>query len=59
MERTFRFTLERAARKSGGDRYSCVEDENWNIYFPQEISRVDGDEPLESLLVTVREEGEG
>jgi len=37
MEYTFK--LEKAAKKSGGDKYICGE---WVVYFPQSVSRIDG-----------------
>jgi len=48
----FTFKLERPARKSGGDRYECVEDSNWKVYFPQKISRP-GTNPEDTLTVEV------
>lgn len=36
------FTLEKKARKNGGDKYVCESDSDFNIYFPQSISRVNG-----------------
>ena len=48
----FGFTIERPARKSGGDRYQCTTDENWKVYFPQKISRPKGS-PVEKLIVEV------
>ncbi len=39
------FKLERMAKKNGGDRYTANvpgADQPWVVYFPQEISRVDG-----------------
>lgn len=48
----FTFKLERPARKSGGDRYECVEDSNWKVYFPQSITRKGG-VPKQTLIVEV------
>ena len=40
VQSQYKFTLVKAAKKSGGDKYECGE---WVIYFPQNISRtVDG-----------------
>jgi len=38
----FTFKLKKEAKKSGGDRYSCEEILGWDIYFPQQISRLVG-----------------
>lgn len=48
----FIFKIERPARKSGGDRYECDENEDWKVYFPQSISRPDGS-PVGILIVEV------
>ena len=37
------FQLEKQAKKTGGDKYVCLEDENFVIYVPQNISRKDGE----------------
>lgn len=44
--------LEKAARKSGGDRY--LADDGFQIYIPQDISRPNGD-PLQKIKVTFTE----
>ena len=36
------FHLTKVARKSGGDKYTAENDENFNIYLPQTISRKKG-----------------
>jgi hypothetical protein len=48
----FTFNLERPARKSGGDRYECGEDPDWKVYFPQKISRPEG-QPIATLVVEI------
>ena len=35
------FTLEKAARKAGGDKYTS-EDGQWTVYVPQTLSRPGG-----------------
>ena len=42
-------TLERPARKAGGDRYKASDD--FQIYIPQDISRPNG-MPLQTIKVT-------
>lgn len=37
------FKLVQKAKKTGGDKYICEQDENFNIYFPQEFSRINGE----------------
>jgi hypothetical protein len=36
------FQLSKQAKKSGGDKYVCVDDENFVIYIPQNVSRDNG-----------------
>lgn len=36
--KTFNFTLDKMAKKTGGDKYTN-QDENWSIYVPQSLSR--------------------
>jgi len=38
----YTFQLIQTAKKSGGDKYECVDDPSFIIYFPQRISRIDG-----------------
>lgn len=58
MKETLSMTLERPARKKGGDRYTTkYDEEDLVIYFPQSISRqnsVDGS-PLKKLQVTIED----
>jgi len=49
------FTLKKEARKSGGDRYTCNEEENFDIYLPQKFSRKGGTPHL-SITLTVEED---
>ena len=51
-QRTFTFKLKKAAKKTGGDRYTCAYPQmDWDIYFPQIISRPNG-----AISVTIRVE---
>ncbi len=38
----YTFEIEKVARSTGGDKYICHDIKNFNIYFPQVISRKDG-----------------
>jgi hypothetical protein len=50
----FLFGLEKAAAKSGGDKYICASDENFTIYVPQTISRKSGSkDPVKVLKITI------
>ena len=40
-EKVYTFRLKKLAKKSGGDRYTCA-DGDWDVYFPQAISRQTG-----------------
>jgi len=46
------FLLVRKAKKEGGDLYKCVQDPDFSIYFPQNMSRNNGVEH-KKLKVTV------
>jgi len=49
----FEFSLVKKAAKSGGDRYATeVDGVEWTVYFPQSISRKEGDS-AKSLKITV------
>ena len=37
-----KFELVKEARSTGGDKYVAPDYKNFNIYFPQEISRAQG-----------------
>ena len=60
MKTTRIFKLERAARKSGGDRYMQLPGEGASIsatiYIDQETSRGARGKPLETLTITVESE---
>lgn len=49
------FMLDKKAKKSGGDKYVCKTDESFIVYFPQAISRKDG-QVLERLWFDVVKE---
>ena len=47
------FQLERPAKKTGGDRYTTkIEGEDWVVYFPQELSRSEG-EPKKTIQARI------
>lgn len=46
--------LEKAARKSGGDRY--LADDGFQIYVPQDISRSQNNEPVDTIKLTFETE---
>ncbi len=52
---TGKFTLKKAAKSSGGDRYTgTLAGESLDIYIPQVVSRPEGaSEPLAALTITV------
>ncbi len=52
VSKDFVFVLEQKAKKSGGDKYKCEVDDNFCIYFPQEISRSSG-QPAKKLVVKI------
>jgi len=41
--RTVKFVLVQAAKKSGGDKYTCETNPEFSVYFPQIISRQAGE----------------
>jgi hypothetical protein len=41
-QNTFVFNLEKKAKSSGGDKYVCETQPEFNIYVPQTISRENG-----------------
>jgi hypothetical protein len=51
MSEVIKMELAKAAKKSGGDKYMS-DDEQLTIYFPQSISRPDG-EPVDQITITV------
>lgn len=51
------FKLLKAAKKNGGDKYTCTEKdyEDWAIYIPQEISRPNDDKiPEKDLIIKIK-----
>jgi hypothetical protein len=48
----YTFVIEKKAKTAGGDRYVCETKSDFNIYFPQTISRKNNI-PVETLIVTV------
>ena len=46
------FCLSQKARKLGGDKYTCKDDSQFSIYFPQTISRVQN-EPVPTITVDI------
>ena len=51
-----KFTLEKAAKKSGGDKYKANDD--FGIYLPQSISRPNGNvKPFESFSIDFDDSG--
>jgi len=49
----YEFTLEKKAKSAGGDKYQCVEIPEFNIYFPQVISRPVGGKVLEKIKIQI------
>jgi len=47
------FKLEKAAKSSGGDKFVCESQPEFNIYFPQTISRRDAQAPFPVLQLRV------
>lgn len=38
----YKFKLVQAAKKAGGDKYECMTNPDFTVYFPQSISRING-----------------
>jgi hypothetical protein len=49
------FKLEKAAKSSGGDKFVCLAQPDFNIYFPQCISRHDSARPCQLLHLRVEQ----
>ena len=49
----FVFKLEKAAKSSGGDKFVCESQPEFNIYFPQTISRRGSTAPCPVLQLRV------
>ncbi len=47
------FHLEKRAKSSGGDKFVCESQPDFNIYFPQTISRQDAAAPCQSLNLLI------
>lgn len=56
--KTYEFTLERVAKNTGGDRYGCVDDEDFVVYLPQAQTREGGGAPKRraTVVVSLRDE---
>lgn len=48
---TFVFRLSQKAKTSGGDKYTCESDPKFVVYFPQSVSRVNGNAKEEIKIV--------
>ena len=46
------FKLDKPAKRAGGDKYICVQHDDFNIYIPQYYSRVDG-EPMKKIKIII------
>ena len=53
VEQIMYFTLDKRARFKGGDRYVCRSDHGFNIYFPQSISRPNGEEAKPQIKIRI------
>ena len=49
----YEFTLEKKAKTAGGDKYQCDTIPEFNIYFPQVISRPIGGKVLEKIKIQI------
>lgn len=49
----FTFRISQKAKTSGGDKYVCESDPKFVVYFPQSVSRVNG-EPKEEIKVDIQ-----
>lgn len=47
----YSFILNKKAKSKGGDKYICSSNNDWNIYFPQEISRNNEGEPKQIIKI--------
>jgi hypothetical protein len=47
------FKLEKRAKSSGGDKFVCEGQSEFNIYFPQNISRQDASAPFQTLKLLI------
>ena len=53
MSTTLTFVLSQKAKSSGGDKYVCESNSDFNIYFPQTISRKGLTQPLPKIVITI------
>jgi len=47
------FVIDKIAKTSGGDKYVCESNSDFNIYIPQKISRPDKENVCENLTITI------
>ncbi len=47
------FTLVKAAKKTGGDKYVCETNEEFVIYFPQSYSRNENKQPKDKITILI------
>jgi hypothetical protein len=47
------FIIDKIAKTSGGDKYICESNPDFNIYIPQKISRPDKQNVCENLIITI------
>ena len=47
------FIIDKIAKSSGGDKYICESNPDFNIYIPQKISRSDKENVYENLIITI------
>lgn len=47
------FVLNKEAKKSGGDKYICKDNEDFIIYLPQYISRNDKNKAKKEIKITI------
>lgn len=53
MDYQLTLTLEKPARKSGGDKYVAKDRDDFTIYVPQDISRTNG-RPAATISIILR-----
>lgn len=53
-EHVLEFKLVQKAKSSGGDKFVCTTNPEFNIYVPQSISRLASSEPQQVLSITIR-----
>ena len=56
MKKTIIVNMERAARKTGADRYQgTLDGKPWQVYIPQSITRVKLGGVVKSFTITIEE----